>query len=91
MDINNDGDISGPDRSLMATAWGREIGEEKYRFYADINGDGDISGPDRNILGTNWGYEADDPNLLYPRPVAAFDVVFAEFESADIDFDADAF
>ena len=90
MDINNDGDISGPDRSLMATAWGREVGDEKYRFYADINGDGDISGPDRNILGTNWGYESDDPNLLYPRPVAA-DLVFAEFESADIDFDADAF
>ena len=91
MDINNDGDISGPDRSLMASAWGMEIGDEKYRFYADINGDGDISGPDRNILGINWGYESDDPNLLYPRPVAASDVVFAEFESADIDFDADAF
>ena len=90
MDINNDGDISGPDRALMASAWGAEIGDEKYRIYADINGDGDISGPDRTILGANWGYESDDPNLLYPRPVAA-DLVFAEFESADIDFDADAF
>ena len=91
MDINNDGDISGPDRSLMASAWNTEIGDRKYRFYADINGDGDISGPDRAFLAANWGYEVDDEWLSYPSPLAAADILFAAYDSGDIEVDLDAF
>lgn len=91
MDINNDGMISGSDRSLMASAWGSELGDEKYRFCADINGDGNISGPDRSFLGSNWAKEAGDDDLVYPRAVRAVEVVFATYESGDMDADINVF
>ena len=91
MDINNDGDIGGFDRSLMASAWGTEEGDENYRYYADINGDGDLTGFDRNLLSSNWGLESDDEDLLYPRPRAAADTVFAVYGSGDLDADLSVF
>ena len=91
MDINNDGMISGSDRSLMAGAWGSELGDEKYRFYADINGDNDVSGSDRSFLGSNWAKEAGDDDLVYPRAVRAVEVVFATYESGDMDADINVF
>ena len=90
MDINGDGDISSGDRQLLSLSWLAEEGSETYRYYADINGDGDISGPDRNILSANWLCDADDPYLLYPRPVAA-EIAFAEYASADPDIGFDLF
>ena len=90
MDINGDGDISGPDRAALSKSWLADESSETFRYYADINGDGDVSGPDRNILSVNWLCESDDPNLLYPRPVAA-DMVFAEFASANLGADLDVF
>ena len=91
MDVDGDGDISGPDRALMAGAWGSELGDEKYRFCADINGDGNISGPDRSFLSANWGAEVDDEGLSYPQPLAAADIVFAAYDSGDIEVDLGVF
>ena len=90
MDINNDGDIGGLDRNILAVSWGTEEGDEEYQFYADINADGDVGGLDRNFLGSNWGAESGDEDLTYPRPVRA-DAVFAAYESGDLDVDFDVF
>ena len=91
MDINNDGDIGGLDRNILATSWGTEEGDDGYRYYADINADGDIGGLDRNFLGSNWGAEAGDDDLSYPRPVRAADAVFAAYEPGDPDADFGVF
>ena len=91
MDINNDGDIGGLDRNILAVSWGAEEGDDEYRYYADINADGDVGGLDRNFLGSNWGGEAGDDDLTYPRPVRAADAVFADYASADLDADLDIF
>ena len=90
MDINNDDDISGADRNLLANSWLSEEGDEEYQYYADINGDGDVSGADRNYLSGNWLAESGDEDLTYPRPVRA-DAVFAAYESGDLDVDFDVF
>ena len=90
MDINNDGDIGGLDRNILAVSWGTEEGDDEYQYYADINADGDIGGLDRNFLGSNWGAEAGDEDLTYPRPVRA-DAVFAAYEAGDLDVDFDVF
>ena len=42
MDVNNDGDISGADRTIVSLSWLAEEGNEAYRHYADINGNGDL-------------------------------------------------
>ena len=91
MDINNDGDIGGLDRNILATSWGTEEGDDGYRYYADINADGDIGGLDRNFLGSNWGAEAGDDDLSYPRPVRAADAVFAAYEPGDPNADFGVF
>ena len=90
MDINNDGDVGGLDRNILAVSWGAEEGDEEYQFYADINADGDVGGLDRNFLGSNWGAEAGDEDLTYPRPVRA-DAVFAAYEAGDLDVDFGVF
>ena len=90
MDINNDGDISGSDRNLLASSWLSEEGDDEYQYYADINGDGDVSGADRNFISNNWLAEAGDEDLTYPRPLAA-DAVFAAYEAGDLDVDFGVF
>ena len=90
MDINGDSDISGGDRTLLASAWLAEEGEEEYRYYSDINGDGDIGGADRAFLANNWLDEAGDDDLLYP-PAKLADTFFADFASAGIDVNLDVF
>jgi hypothetical protein len=92
MDINNDGDISGGDRTLLAQSWLSEEGEDAYRYYADINGDGDVGGADRAYLSNNWllNVEDDADDLQYP-PAKRADAFFAEFASADLDVDLGAF
>ena len=90
MDINNDDDIGGLDRNILAVSWGAEEGDDEYQYYADINADGDVGGLDRNFLGSNWGGEAGDDDLTYPRPARA-DAVFAAYEAGDLDVDFDVF
>ena len=90
MDINNDEDISGGDRTLLAQSWLAEEGDDEYRCYADINGDGDIGGADRAYLANNWLMEAGDEDLQYP-PARRADAFFAEFASADLDADLGVF
>ena len=68
MDINNDGDISGADRTLLSNAWLAEEGDDEYQYCADINGDGDISSADRTFLSNNWLGEVGDIDLNYPKP-----------------------
>ena len=90
MDINNDLDISGGDRTLLAFSWLAEEGEDNYRYYADINGDGDIGGSDRVFLSNNWLGSTEDDDLVYP-PAKCTDAVFDEFSSADLDTDLAVF
>ena len=87
MDINGDGDISGIDRSILATAWLTEIGDEGYRYYADINGDGDITPADYAFLTANWVKEAGDDDLVYPAEKSALDKIFAEEFGDRLDVD----
>ena len=82
MDINGDGDISSPDRTLLANSWLAEEGDDKYSYYTDIDGNGDISNSDRTYLLQNWTFGSDDADLVFPKPKAA-DRVFADFASAD--------
>ena len=95
MDINNDGDISGPDRTLLSSVWLTSIwdGDEGYRFYADIDGNGDISNSDRVYLSKNWLADIDAYYLDYPTPIAAAiaNTVFTEYASADLAVDLDLF
>ena len=91
MDINADGDITSADRLLLSKSWLAEEGDDRYEYYCDLDGDSDISNSDRFVLSANWLKESDDPKLLYPRPLAAADTVFAEFASADIEIDLDEF
>ena len=90
MDVNGDGDISGLDRSILARSWLTEEGEEDYTPVADIDGNGDISGTDRAFLVANWLGEVRDGDLLYPSERAA-DIVFAVYESGDLDIDPSIF
>ena len=90
MDINNDEDISGGDRTLLAASWLAEEDDDNYRPYADINGDGDVGGADRAYLSNNWLGEAGDDDLQYP-PAKAANAFFAEFASADLDADLGIF
>ena len=90
MDINNDEDISGGDRTLLAQSWLAEEDDDNYHYYADINGDGDVGGADRAYLANNWLAEAGDDGLQYP-PAKRADAFFAEFASADLDVDLGAF
>ena len=91
MDINGDGDVTGVDRTIMMSAWFSEEGDDDYRYCADINGDGDVSGSDLVFLSNNWLCEVGVDDLVYPRPLAAADTVFAEFASAELDVDPDVF
>ena len=91
MDINGDGDITGVDRTIMISSWLTEEGDDDYRYCADINGDGDVSGSDLVFLSNNWLCEVGVDDLVYPRPLAAADTVFAEFASAELDVDPDVF
>ncbi|MBR5415975.1 MAG: hypothetical protein IK105_08580 [Thermoguttaceae bacterium] len=91
MDVNNDGDISNGDRTIVANAWLSEEGDDDYRYYADINGDGEVTNPDRPFIGQNWNKEAGDADLLYPRALHAADAVFAEYDSAEIGAGTDLF
>ena len=69
-----------------------DIAAVRFHFIAaaDINADGDVSNADRALLSNNWLGEVGDDDLIYPQPLAA-DIVFAGFESADLETDLDVF
>ncbi|MBQ3388954.1 MAG: hypothetical protein IJG60_07060 [Thermoguttaceae bacterium] len=90
MDINNDGDISGGDRTLLVNSWLSEEGEDEYLSAADINGDGNVSGGDRVFLSNNWLMDPEEEGFQYPAPLAA-EAIFAEFASADPGEDLNVF
>ena len=50
MDINGDCDISSGDRTLLATLWLSEEGNDDHLHCCDINGDGEISNTVRSFL-----------------------------------------
>ena len=89
MDIDNNGDISGADRTLLSSAWLAEEGDDNYLPYCDINGDGDIGAADRAYLAANWLKEAGEDDLFYPPALA--DAALAVFASADLDVDLSIF
>lgn len=80
MDINNDGDIAGADRSYLANSWLSSEGDEEFVYFCDINGDGDIAGADRSFIATNWLLETDDEDIIYPNLKAA-DTAITEYIS----------
>ena len=90
MDISGDGDVTGADRTIMIFSWLSEEGDDAYRYYADIDGNGDISSADLVYLSRNWLNEVGVDDIAYPRPLAA-DVVFAAYESGDIEVDLNIF
>lgn len=71
MDINNDGDIGGIDRVILAQSWLAEEGDDDYIPAADIDGNGDVGGIDRAFLANNWLNEVDVDDMIYPRPLAS--------------------
>lgn len=71
MDINNDGDIGGVDRVILAQSWLAEEGDEDYIPAADIDGNGDVGGIDRAFLANNWLNEVGVDDMIYPRPLAS--------------------
>ena len=89
MDVDNDGDISGVDRVLLASAWLAEEGDDAFFAAADIDGSGEVSGPDYVFMATNWLTEAGDEGLVYPGALA--DAALAEYLSADLGVDLDVF
>lgn len=71
MDINNDGDIGGIDRVILAQSWLAEEGDVDYIPAADIDGNGDVGGIDRAFLANNWLNEEGVDDMIYPRPLAS--------------------
>ena len=90
MDINGDGDISPADRVLLSRLWLSEEGDSRFQHYGDVDGDGEISNADRAYVGRNWLRDSDDDRNTYPLGHAA-DIVFATYESGDLEVDLDIF
>ena len=90
MDINNDGDVSMIDRTLMMQSWLSGEDDEEFRHYADVDGDGYVTNRDLVYLFRNWLDGADEEDLFYPPELLA-DTAFTDFASADLDIDFDVF
>jgi len=58
-DSNNDDIITGADRSLLYSGWGKSQGEAGYDIHYDFNRDGSLGGPDRSLMYANWGQHGD--------------------------------
>ena len=67
-DINNDGDVTGVDRTFLALCWLSSENDEEFIPACDIDGDGDITIADRAFLVANWLYSIDDDlgDFVYP-------------------------
>ncbi len=69
MDINNDGEISIADLTILRKLWLSTEGDGLFQYYADIDGDGAISVADRSYLSRNWLHDAGDDDLVYPHVI----------------------
>jgi C1A family cysteine protease len=56
-DSNNDDWITGADRSILYTDWGKTV--PPGTWHADFNRDGWLTGADRSFMYTNWGQKGD--------------------------------
>ena len=73
-DINNDGDVTGVDRTFLALCWLSSEDDEEFIPACDIDGDGDITVTDRAFLVANWLYSIDDDlgDFVYPPTKSLF-------------------
>ena len=58
-DSNNDDIITGADRSLLYSGWGKSQGEAGYNIHYDFNRDGSLTGADRSLMYSNWAQSGD--------------------------------
>ena len=58
-DSNNDDIITGADRSLLYSGWGKSQGEAGYDIHYDFNRDGSLGGADRSLMYANWAQHGD--------------------------------
>ncbi len=58
-DSNNDDIITGADRSLLYSGWGKSQGEAGYDIHYDFNRDGSLTGADRSLMYACWGQHGD--------------------------------
>jgi len=58
-DSNNDDWITGADRSLLYSGWGKSQGEAGYNILYDFNRDGSLTGADRSLMYSNWAQSGD--------------------------------
>jgi len=58
-DSNNDDIITGADRSLLYSGWGKSEGEAGYNIHYDFNRDGSLTGADRSLMYACWGQAGD--------------------------------
>jgi C1A family cysteine protease len=56
-DSNNDDWITGADRSILYSDWGKAV--PPGTWHADFNRDGWLTGADRSFMYTNWGQKGD--------------------------------
>ena len=58
-DSNNDDIITGADRSLLYSGWGKSEGEAGYNIHCDFNRDGSLTGADRSLMYAYWAQHGD--------------------------------
>ena len=58
-DCNNDDWITGADRSLLYSGWGKSEGQAGYNILYDLNRDGSLDGLDRSLMYVCWGQHGD--------------------------------
>ena len=58
-DSNNDDIITGADRSLLYSGWGKSEGEAGYNIHYDFNRDGSLTGADRSLMYAYWAQHGD--------------------------------
>jgi hypothetical protein len=58
-DSNNDDIITGADRSLLYSGWGKSQGEGGYNVHYDFNRDDSLTGADRSLMYASWAQQGD--------------------------------
>ena len=53
-DSNNDDSITGADRSLLYSGWGKSEDQGGYNIHYDFNRDGSLTGADRSLMYAYW-------------------------------------
>ena len=58
-DCDNNDIITGADRSLLYSGWGKSEGQAGYNILYDFNRDGSLGGLDRSLMYSNWAQHGD--------------------------------